>query len=117
MKRCRLARPERATVIMATLEETHPDWDDPASLSWFRGEATKTPTGYWAAIGWAHRATGDVARAEAGWASIRAAAGSSGRRWPFTPGDAGHLASLGAGALPTLPPGHDAFGRTGLAAP
>ncbi|MDX6202210.1 MAG: hypothetical protein QOJ83_1710, partial [Frankiales bacterium] len=57
------------------------------------------PVGYWPVVGWGLLRTGQPGQAASAAASIRTAALSTGRAWPFTTGIAGQLILLEAGDL------------------
>jgi len=91
-----LATPGEADNIMALFEQFQPAWDQPLGTSWMNldGTFSKNPTGYWAEAGlgfvWLQNYTMALAAA----ASIREAAMSQKRGWPFNPGVAGQLICL-----------------------
>ncbi|HEV3364664.1 MAG TPA: hypothetical protein VG795_11120, partial [Acidimicrobiia bacterium] len=79
----------RGDSLMTRLNAAQPNWALPASTAVFSGGSTQT-VGYWPVAGWAY-ASLTSALAPSAVTSIRSAAISADRAWPFTTGNAGQL--------------------------
>jgi hypothetical protein len=87
----------RAGALLSTVAATHPQWAQPQATDLTNG--APAPVGYWPVVGWGLLRTGQPGQAASAAASIRTAALSTGRAWPFTTGIAGQLILLEAGDL------------------
>lgn len=93
---------KRSAQLMATFTKKQPTWDQPTRAAWVDG-ATR-PAGYWSVVGLALDRTGRTADAAEGLRSIRRAAVSGQRAWPFTPSDSGQLILVGNRSVHDLAP-------------
>jgi hypothetical protein len=92
----------QAKVLMNTLAATEPQWSSPTALADMFG-STGT-VGYWPVAGWALLRLGRDGQAAAAASSIRSAAITAGRGWPFTTGNAGQLIVLESGDTSLITP-------------
>jgi hypothetical protein len=82
----------RGQQLMAKFAASQPNWAQPQATAQY--DTGTLPVGYWAPAGWAFARIGQTSVADAAATSIRAAADSVNRAWPFTPADDGELIIL-----------------------
>jgi len=82
----------QARALMTRFALSQPQWAQPGASAQYR-DGTHA-VGYWAPVGWAFNRVGQTDVASSAAASIRVAADSVGRAWPFTTADAGELLVL-----------------------